>query len=298
MRTPALLALVIAATLLGGSVLIALAPSAASVDDGKLQVIATFYPLYYFANEIGGGRADVSMIIPDNMEPHSFDPRPSDIVRVARADVLVFNGAGFEPWLPSVVAQAPATLIQVDTSKNLEANMSGRDPHFWLDPLSAQVQVEEIAAAMCSADPGNATFYQSNAAGLNLRLADLDRAFTSGLQNRTRNAIVTTHEGFDYMATRYDFSAYAAIGISAEAQPSIQALIALANQVRALDLHYVYTEPVFSDAVMHTVAAETGAGVLVLDGIHGRSGVHAGMDYFQIMYANLASLRTGLEVTS
>jgi zinc transport system substrate-binding protein len=238
------------------------------------------------------------MIIPDNMEPHSFDPRPSDIVRVARSDVIVFNGAGFEPWLPTVLAQAPATLLQVDTSKDLSGNMSGRDPHFWLDPISAQVQVHTIEQGMSSADPLNATYYAANAANLTERLSALNLAFEVGLQNRTKNAIVTTHEGFDYLATRYGLQAYAAVGISGENQPSIQALIALGNQVRALNLHYVYSEPVFSDAVMQTIALETGASVLVLDGVHGRSGVHAGMDYFQIMYANLASLRIGLEVTA
>ena len=86
------------------------------------------------------------------------------------------------------------------------------------------------------------------------------------------------------------------MGISGENQPSIQALIELTDQVNLLGLHYVYSEPVFSDAVMQTIALETGSGVLVLDGVHGRAGAHADMDYFQIMYANLVSLRVGLEV--
>lgn len=298
MRTGALLAIVVVATLVGGAALVALAPNAVTSSDGRLQVIASFYPLYYFANEIGGGLAHVSLIIPDNIEPHSFDPRPSDIVRVARSDVIVYNGAGFEPWIPSIVAQAPADLMQIDTSKYLVENQSGRDPHFWLDPLSAQVQVRTIMEGMVLADPGNADFYRDNAVDLTSRLVDLNLAFEVQLQDRTKNAIVTTHEGFDYMATRYGFDAYAAVGISAESQPSIQALMVLADQVRAIDLHYVYSEPVFSDAVMQTIALETGAGVLVLDGVHGRAGVHANMDYFQIMYANLASLRIGLEATA
>jgi zinc transport system substrate-binding protein len=72
----------------------------------------------------------------------------------------------------------------------------------------------------------------------------------------------------------------------------------LADQVRTLGLHYVFSEPIFSDAVINTIASETGTQVLVLDGIHGRSGVHVGMDYFQIMRANLQALEVGLEVTS
>jgi zinc transport system substrate-binding protein len=72
----------------------------------------------------------------------------------------------------------------------------------------------------------------------------------------------------------------------------------LAQKVEELGLHYVYSEPIFSDSVINTIASETGATVLILDGAHGRTGTHAGMDYFQIMEANLQSLATGLEVIS
>jgi zinc transport system substrate-binding protein len=167
-----------------------------------------------------------------------------------------------------------------------------------LDPLSAKVQVANILAGLIKADPTNATYFASNAASLDARFDALDHDFRIGLQNRTKNDFVTTHEGFDYLALRYGLSAHAAVGISADQEPSPADLATLTNLVRSLGLHYVFSEPVFSDAVVRTIAAETGAQVLVLDGIHGRTGAHAGMDYFQIMYANLAELRIGLEVTA
>jgi len=170
------------------------------------------------------------------------------------------------------------------------------DPHFWLDPLSAEVQVDNILAGFLEADPANAAYYQANADLLKSRLDQLNVAFLDGLQNRTKNDIITTHEGFDYMANRYGFQAHAALGIGGDQQPSPADLAALADLVRNLDLHYVFSEPIFSDAVVLTIASETGAQVLVLDGVHGRTGVHAGMDYFQIMYENLKNLRIGLEV--
>ncbi|MGD0818153.1 MAG: zinc ABC transporter substrate-binding protein, partial [Methanomassiliicoccales archaeon] len=172
------------------------------------------------------------------------------------------------------------------------------DPHFWIDPISAKTQVNNIAHAFETADPANATFYQSNADNLNGRLDALNQEYVVGLQNRTKNAIITTHEGFNYMAQRYHFDAYGAVGISGDNQPSAQDIATLADQVRTLGLHYVFSEPIFSDAVINTIASETGTQVLVLDGIHGRSGVHVGMDYFQIMRANLQALEVGLEVTS
>ncbi|OPY33181.1 MAG: high-affinity zinc transporter periplasmic component [Methanomassiliicoccales archaeon PtaU1.Bin124] len=170
------------------------------------------------------------------------------------------------------------------------------DPHFWLDPVSAIVQVQSILSGLIKVDPGNATYYGHNADDLILKLQKLNDDYFTGLANRTKNAIITTHEGFNYLALRYNFTAYAAIGISADAMPSANDIANLCNLAKSLDLHYVFSEPVFSDTVIRTIAAETGTQVLVLDGAHGRTGVHAHMDYFQMMYANLEALKIGLEV--
>jgi zinc transport system substrate-binding protein len=270
---------------------------------GKLQVVATFYPLYFFSSEIAGDKADVYTMIPDNIEPHSWEPTPSDLIEVSEAQVLVFNGMGFEPWIDSFLAAIHNPgLIKVDTSVGIpiipsqEQDHAGGDPHFWLDPLSAKIQVQNILQAFNRADPANATFYTNNADALMQRLDQLNQDFANGLANRTKNAIVTTHEGFNYMAKRFGFDAYAAVGISADQQPSPQDMARLTDLVNGLGLHYVFSEPVYLDAVMEIIAVETGAKVLVLDGVHGRAGVHAHMDYFEIMYSNLDSLKIGLEV--
>jgi zinc transport system substrate-binding protein len=288
----------------GGALSFALI-EAPSQSTGKLQVMTTFYPLYFFSSKIGGERADVRQLMPDNSEPHAWEPKPSDILRTDRSQVFVYNGAGFEPWVSNFISNLAnrGKMQLVDTSVNLSVDVGGPtgqqlDPHFWLDPLSAKVQVDNILKGFISADPANATYFQTNAQDLKSRLDQLHHDFKVGLQNRTKNDIITTHEGFDYLALRYGFIPHAAVGISADQQPSPSDLANLASLVRSLNLHYVFSEPIFSDAVMQTIAAETGAGVLVLDGIHGRTGVHAHLDYFTIMNENIASLRIGLEVTA
>lgn len=430
-------ALVAVVVVAGTAVLLSTANAPGS---DKLQVVATFYPLYYFSSEIGGDLAKVSMLIPDNSEPHSWEPTASDMITVDKADVMVYNGAGFEPWIGTVLgAVNTSDLVLVDTSKgmgllmsdevremydaaaealnaggptvaaspdassaptvnasglvNVElADMPGghggyvkvvsasggdlrffvtnstdltisasngteveyeldngavssypmfngskfvelaggeeytlhfsssastgtglvmvagqesggeehehglNDPHFWLDPVRAKVQVQNILNGFIKADPDHASEYKANAANLTERLSKLDQDYVDGLAGRTKNAVITTHEGFNYLAARYGFTAYAATGISADSQPSAQDLVNLVNLVNKLGLHYVFSEPIYSDSVIETIASETGTTVLVLDGVHGRSGVHAHMDYFEIMYANLEQLRIGLEV--
>jgi zinc transport system substrate-binding protein len=274
-----------------------------SDKSGKLQVVATFYPLYFLSSQIAGDRAEVHALIPDNVEPHSWEPTPSDLIEVSEARVLVYNGIGFEPWMEDFLASVDnPDLLRVDTSVGVSLisedghDHGGQDPHFWLDPLSAKIQVQNILQAFNLADPGNATFFTQNAAVLSQKLDQLNQAFMEGLANRTKNAIITTHEGFNYLAFRYGFEAYAAIGISADQQPSPQDMARLADLVDDLGLHYVFSEPVYLDAIMEIIATETGAQVLVLDGLHGRTGVHAHMGYFEMMYSNLDSLEVGLEV--
>jgi ABC-type Zn uptake system ZnuABC Zn-binding protein ZnuA len=431
--------------IVGGAIFGFILLGVGSSNSSKMQVVASFYPLYYFSSQIGGDRVSVHALIPDNVEPHSFEPTPVDLMIVSKAKILVYNGEGFEPWIQNFISVVNnPSLIQVDTSKNIDllpsdavkvpydaatkmltdgpnvtsttsvlassapgipsnsvvisitlADLPGgwggyfklssivsaeygffvtqntsfsvlypdstlvtpdlangpltwypdfvfsqfyrlvaginytvffspsshnetkfviyqaplgqgtdighansvADPHFWIDPLTAKIQVDNILSAFVTADPGNTTYFQGNAANLNARLEVLNNNFIAGLANRTKNAIITTHEGFNYMAARYHFEAYGAIGISGDQQPTPQDLIRLTNLVDHLQLHYVFSEPVFSDAVIETIAQETGTHVLVLDGVHSRSGVHAGMDYFEIMRANLENLIMGLEVT-
>jgi ABC-type Zn uptake system ZnuABC Zn-binding protein ZnuA len=179
-----------------------------------------------------------------------------------------------------------------------EHHHGSTDPHFWLDPLRAKIQVDNILTGIISADPENATYYTQHATALKERLDGLHTNFTKGLQNRQKNDIITTHEGFNYLAKRYGFTAHAAIGISGDEQPSTQDLAHLIEIMDELDLNYVFVEPIYADEYMTTIARETGASVLVLDGLHGRTGVHATMDYFQIMEENLKHLQTGLEVSN
>jgi zinc transport system substrate-binding protein len=290
-------AITLASLLVLGGSFVVFTTSAGTANTGKLEVVASFYPLFYFTDQVGKDRIDLLMLIPDNAEPHSWEPKASDIFKVHNADVFIFNGGGFEPWLTSFLPNLKDGATVVDTSVGV--NQSGQaDPHFWMDPIDAKIQVGNIALAMESRDPNNATFYQANAADLDSRLDKLNQDYIVGLQNRTKSDFITTHEGFNYLAKRYGLVDHGAVGISADAQPSARDMANLVQDVQTMNLHYVFAEPIYNDAVIQTIAADTHCTVLILDAIHGRSGAHAHLDYFQIMYANLAALRIGLEVAS
>jgi zinc transport system substrate-binding protein len=113
--------LILVALLVGGAVLGFVLLGVGSPTSDKMQVVASFYPLYYFSSQIGGERADVHSLIPDNVEPHSFEPTPVDLMIVSKARILVYNGEGFEPWMTNFISAANnPSLIRVDTSKSVE----------------------------------------------------------------------------------------------------------------------------------------------------------------------------------
>src|SRR6202142_3462721 len=142
-RTYAIIAVLIGIILAGtiaGLYLSNQSPSTSS----KLNVIATFYPLYDFAQNVGGNKVSVSVLVPETVDVHDFEPTPSSIEAVATANVIIYNGAGLEPWIQQVISASGNTkLIQVDSSQGIkllpvpaafQKNNQTIDPHIWLDP--------------------------------------------------------------------------------------------------------------------------------------------------------------------
>jgi zinc transport system substrate-binding protein len=144
-----------------------------SPTSSGLKVIATFYPLYDFTQNIGGNRINASILVPETVDVHDFEPTPSSIEAVASADVLIYNGAGLEPWISQVVSASGNTkLIQVDSSKGIQLlpvppqfqrNNQTVDPHIWLDPELAQQQVNNILQGLIKADPADSQYFTQNA---------------------------------------------------------------------------------------------------------------------------------------
>src|SRR5574342_1066283 len=124
----------------------------------KPLVVASVFPLYEFARQVAGVRADVVSLVPAGVEPHDWAPSPQDIAQVRRARLFVYNGAGLEPWALKLQADlaGKATLV---ISATAGLPLQTGDPHVWLDPVLAQSQVETIRAALALADPAGTAVY-------------------------------------------------------------------------------------------------------------------------------------------
>ncbi|WP_306535715.1 metal ABC transporter substrate-binding protein [Geobacter sp.] len=285
---------------------------------GKLRVVATIFPVYEFARAVAGDKAEVTMLLPPGMEPHSFEPRPEDIVRVSRADLFVYTNRYMEPWAGEIVKGAgKGNLSVVDASRRakfLKAGAGenhdghddgehghggeGMDPHLWLDFTNAQRMVDTIAGALAERDPANRAVYLANAAAYRAKLADLDERYRTGLATcATRTVLHGGHFAFGYLANRYGLRYESAYAVSADAEPTPAKLAKLVKQVRAEGLTHIYTEELLDPRTAETIARETGASILMLHGAHtvAKADLDKGVTFIALMEKNLASLREGLQ---
>lgn len=249
-------------------------------DHNKLQVVASFYPLAYFAQEIGGDKVEVTNITPAGAEPHEYEPTAQDIARIEDSGVLILNGSGLEPWGDNVKANRIVIAGE---------DFVGTDPHVWLAPLLAQQMVDKIAEAV----PGNPE-------PLKEKLAALDAEFHQGLSRCATRDIVTSHAAFGYLTAAYDLRQVPITGISPEDEPSAQELAQIADFAKKNNIKYIFFESLVSPKLAQTIAREVGAQTLVLNPIEGLSDseLAQGKNYFTEMRANLSNLKLALQCTN
>lgn len=270
-------------------------------DDAKqkISVVASFYPLYFFSQQIGGDRAAVVNITPSGAEPHEYEPTPGDMVAIERADVLVLNGAGLEPWSEAIAAADHVVVKAGEGLANRTIEEEGVvvvDPHVWLSPPLAKEMVAKIEQGFVEADPANASYYAANAQALTKKLDELDAAYRAGLLTCAKKDIITSHIAFGYLAAAYHLNQIGITGVSPEEEPSPKQLADIAKFAKANDVKVIFFESLVSPKLAQTIATEIGATTMVLDPLEGLSDDDrtAGNDYFTVMQDNLAALRTAL----
>ena len=280
--------------------------------NGKLQVVTTLFPLHDFAKRIGGEKAQVSLLLPPGVEPHSFEPRPEDIVRVNRADLFIYTNPVMEPWAASIVAGVDRGKVAiVEGGKGIplmkapevkghehEGEHAAVDPHIWLDLDNARLIALNILAAYTSKDPANKAYYQQNAAGLTKDLAALDQRYRETLAKSSKKVFLHGgHYAFGYLAKRYGLKYVSASAVNADSEPTPAKLAELVQLMRSEHLNYVYTEELLSPRLAETIARETGAQVLMLSAGHNlsRDQFERGETFISIMEQNLKNLQAGLQ---
>lgn len=273
-------------------------------DDGRLRVVATFYPLAYITGEIGGDRIALCTLIPQNTEVHAWEPSTSDILEVDLAAVVIYNGAGLDPWfedemLPAIDTEGKTMVRVADGLDLIPAGEDVFDPHTWLCPRTVLPQAERIHGALCASDPANASYFDGRYQSLRDVLETLDDDYTQLLSNSTKSDIFVGHSAYGYLAEAYGFEQHGIVGLSADESPSTSTIASLVELMVEHDVYSVFVDPLYEDdyavTLKNSLEEQTGKAVRVLS-LYLLVGEVDGLDYIEQMEENLDSLATGLEV--
>nr|WP_302655302.1 metal ABC transporter substrate-binding protein [uncultured Agathobaculum sp.] len=289
-------------------------PADTAADDGRLRVLTSFYPMYDFACKIGGDCIDVTNMVPSGTEPHDWEPSTNDLKNLEKADVFIYNGADMEPWADDLLVSRSDTLHVVEASENVELRTTDGehehahehegadhhhgdfDPHVWLDPENAKIEMEAIRDALCAADPENSTVFQSNYEKYAAELDALDSEFREKLAPLPNRTIVVAHEAFGYLCDAYGLTQVGIEGLSPDSEPDPGRMAEVIDFVREHSISTIFFEELVSPKVAEAIASETGAQAKMLSPLEGLSDEQAaaGADYFSVMHDNLAALMEAL----
>ncbi|MDO4920985.1 MAG: zinc ABC transporter substrate-binding protein [Phascolarctobacterium sp.] len=262
----------------------------------KLPVAASFYPMAEFVRAVGGDQVEVITMVPDGAEPHDWEPSPRDLTRLGRAKVFVYNGL-VEPWAQQALeALSERGIMPVEAGAGLFNRDGVQDPHVWISPRRAMVEVERITAALCAADPEQAALYQRNSKAYLARLQALDARLTQLGRTAPKKAFVTAHAAFGHLAADYGLRQLSVTGISPEAEPTPADLQRLIKTVRQAGVRYIFFETLTDPKIAELVAKEAGVQTAALDPLEGvdEEGRQAGLDYLKIMERNADNLAKAL----
>jgi zinc transport system substrate-binding protein len=282
-----------------------------SKSDGKLKIVATIFPVYDFARNIGGNRVNVTMLLPPATDAHNYELKPEDIVKVSKADIFLFTNFEMEQWAYKIIKAAgeKTNVLAVETGRGTvllpltdvdehEKHISKFDPHIWLDLDNAQRMVDNIASAFIKKDSRHSDYYLINAREYKRKLIALDQRYRTELVKcQTKTILHAGHWAFAYLARKYDLIYIAAYNASADAEPSPQNIFALVEKIKGQNVPYIYYEDLVAPRLAQTIAQETGAGLLKLSNGHdiSKKDMSSGLCFISLMEDNLNTLKKGMQ---
>ncbi|KPK00970.1 MAG: hypothetical protein AMK71_07310 [Nitrospira bacterium SG8_35_4] len=266
-----------------------------SRSEGSLQVLTTITPLYCLTINITGDAAHVENLLPSGVGPHEYSLSPGDAKRLAAAQVVIKNGVNLETWLDKALGisgfnASETGKIIVDTSKGI--NIIDGDPHIWLSPKNAMIQVENIRNALVGIDPDNREIYGRNAALYLKELEALDRDMRDEVQRWTRRELVSFHSAFKYLARDYGLVQAAVIQEKPEMEPSPKHIAEVIDTIKSRKIKAIFTEPLISHKIVDSLANDLKLQVYSLDTLE--TGAPDRKWYIDKMRTNLTILRKAL----
>jgi len=278
--------------------------SAAESSGEKPTIAASTFSLYEITKHIVADTANTLMVLPLGVDAHSYEPSPKQIARLYRSDLLVYSGAGLEPWIENFEFRNRAIdmslhvkLKELGEDEHKHQSQSTLDPHYWLDFSNMIRATEYITKELIELFPLHKEFYTKNRDSYIEMLKNLDKEYTEKLSSCKLDTIVVNHNAFSYLSSRYGFHVEAMSGLSSEAEPSAKRVAGLIEYIKKYKLSTIFFESFASDKAIKSIAHEVNVAVDTLQPLGNITADEAklNLSYEDIMRSNLEKISRALE---
>lgn len=296
------------------------APGPPEGEGGRLDLVATLFPAYDFAREVGGDQVTVTLLLPPGAESHSYEPTPRDVTRIADCDLFIYNGGISDSWVERLLDAAgldpDRTVRMMDYVELLEEAEEGileddhddhdplpplhaYDEHIWTAPLNALRISEGIAGRLAEADSRHAALYEANFDRYAGELRQLDDSFRTVIREGKRGEIMVADRfPLIYFTDAYGLDYTAAFpGCAAETDPKPKTVAGMITRVKEQGIPYIFHIEFSNEKLADLIAGETGARKLLFHTAHNvsKEELEAGVSYLSLMRQNAENLRLALE---
>ena len=275
-----------------------------------IPVVVTIPVLKDLAEQVGGPHVRVTSLLSGYENEHTYSPKPTDLVAVRKARLLLEIGMGLEVWVSSLVKNAGSRslrvittsqgveLIRDDAEAHEETHHEGKagNPHIWLDPENVAIMLRHITDALIEVDPSHTAEFQANQSAYLQRLGQLQKELSARTQRLSDRRFIAHHPAWPYLAKRFSLDIVGTIHMQPGTEPSALHLQSLIEKIRKENIRVVVSEVQLSRRLPELLARETKAHIVVLTTMPG--GLAGTETYLDMLRYNVLQLAGALETTS
>ncbi len=296
-------------------------------NSGKLKIITTIFPEYDWVRNIAGDKADITMLLDNGVDLHSYQPTADDIIKISTCDVFIYVGGTSDSWVKDTLAgktnnetvvinllEALGEKVKEEEEKDgmqeeeheeeEEENAEGPeyDEHVWLSLNNSALLCQYICDKLCEKDPADSAFFKSNTESYIEKIRTLDSEYKDAVASAKQKTILFGDRfPFRYLVDDYGLDYYAAFaGCSAETEASFKTIMFLAGKVDELGLNAILQIETSDGTVANTIKNNTKAKnqqILSLNSMQSVTSqdVESGANYLDLMKKNLDVLKEALK---
>lgn len=302
-------------------------------QNDNIHIVTSMFPMYEITKEIAGDHAEVSVMVGANEDAHHYEPSAKAVASVNEADVFIYSSDEMEFWvksLLSVVENDDLIVVELGDGIDFEIysdhdhnqedeehsehdhdhdqeneehsehddghNHGTLDPHFWLNPVSVESQLQLIVDALLQADEEGQEIYAEQAVRFSEELLALDQTYQEAFQSAENRSFVVQHQAFGHLAHQYDLEQVAIGGLTTEVEPNPKQLAHIVKFINEQELPVIYYQSGSSSDMAETISNETGTGIGVLYDLESLPAGFSDSErpYIEAMKENLKQLKRSI----